>query len=202
MADATQGSVDAAAVRRRGGWQMQERTAAAAESAQTITAWKPAYIDGDCQTRAYAKAMFDALDWPSENVERTVDARMERQRIMLDGQRRHIIAHSEGALLWNLGGPAVMVEQMDKLIELSRLPNVELGVVPYTVAAGVPPYHNFTIFDRASVHFGSIHRTEFVSDYRYVAEYMRYWEAFRPLIRWGDEARKVFERVRALYAAL
>ena len=197
----TEGSVDAAAVRKRGGWQMQERVSRAEQAAATITTWCPSWVDGLTQTADYARALFgeDYLD-PGD-VDRAVAARVERQEVLRQSGRRFRIAHTEGALMWCMGSPAVMVDQLDRLIELSHLPDVSLGVVPFGTAATVPPMHQFTIFDKSSVHFGTGHRTEFVADHRHVSRYLDYWTEFEPLIRWGDEAREVFARVRAWYAA-
>lgn len=59
LADATHGgNVAADVVTRRGGWQMQERVTKVEQSAELIRAWNPSYVEGDCQTRAYARACF------------------------------------------------------------------------------------------------------------------------------------------------
>lgn len=199
LAEATHGgNVAADLVRKRGGWQMQERVMRAEQAATTITGWHPNVIDGTCQTRAYASALFRGED---ENTKRTVDARMERQELLRSG-RHWRIAYTEGGLLWCMGSPAVMVEQLDTLIELSGLPNVELGVVPRGTPARVSAKHAFTIYDQAAVHFGTIHETLFVSNHAYVQQYLEVWERLLPLIAWGDDARAVFARVRDFYSTL
>ncbi|MGH3450750.1 MAG: helix-turn-helix domain-containing protein [Haloechinothrix sp.] len=203
LADATfGGNVSFDVVRKRGAWQMQERVARAERAASTIIGWRPAVLDGLCQTRAYARAMFpDNFGLTVEDIERTVDARMARQDVLRSG-REFRIAHAEGALMWCMGSPAVMVEQLDHLLTLSHLPNVELGTVPYNVAARVPPLHNFTIYDRSAVHFGTGHETHFVAEYADVKRYLEYWTEYEPLIVWGEKARAVFRRVRGLFATL
>lgn len=202
LAEATHGgNVAADVVSKRGGWQMQERVAKVEQSAELITAWNPSYIDGDCQTRAYARALFRDGSLSPKDIERTVDARMERQALLRSGRRFRIV-HTEGALMWCMGSPAVMVEQMARLLEISQLPDVEIGVVPHTTPARVPPLHNFAIYDRSSVSFGTGHMTLFVAEHAHVKRYLDYWDEFERLVSWGDDARAVIQRMRTLFAAL
>lgn len=180
---------------------MQDRVADAEESAAEIRWWHCAAVCGDCQTRAYATALFGEDYLSPEDVQRTVDGRLQRQKLLRSG-RRYRIVHTEGALMWCMGSPAVMVEQVDKLLEIAQLPDVELGMVPFGTPATVPPMHDYAIFDRSTVHLGTNHRTEFITNRRYVSRYLEHWNELQPLIHWGDEAKEVIERVRERYAAL
>lgn len=200
LAEATHGgNVAADVVTKRGGWQMQERVAKVEQAAETISAWNPSFVDGDCQIRAYARALFRAGYMSEKDIERTVEARMARQELLYSGRSFRIV-HTEGALMWCMGSPEIMVEQMDRLIELSKLPNVHLGVVPHTTRARVAPMHAFAIYDQSSVSFGTGHMTMFVAEHAHVKRYLEFWAEYEQLASWGDEARAVFARVRDLYA--
>lgn len=202
LAEATHGgNVAADVVTKRGGWQMQERVTKVEQSAELIRAWNPSYIDGDCQTRAYARALFREGYMSPENIERTVDARMQRQELLHSGRQFRIV-HTEGALMWCMGSPAVMVEQMDRLLEIADLPHVEIGVVPHSTPARVPPLHNFAVYDSSTVSFGTGHMTLFVAEHAHVKRYLDYWDEYEPLVSWGHGARAAIERVRGLFAAL
>jgi Domain of unknown function (DUF5753) len=71
-------------------------------------------VVGLLQTEGYVDALLG--DWLSgEDRTHMISSRMERQRL-LDTDREFILVMSEGALRWNMGGAAVMVEQLDRLI--------------------------------------------------------------------------------------
>jgi hypothetical protein len=60
-----------------------------------------------------------------------VAARLARQKI-LDTDREFHFVLTEGTLRWHVGSPRVMVGQVEHLAELLGLPNVRLGIVPWT----------------------------------------------------------------------
>lgn len=200
-AAAQDGSVDAAEVRKRGGWQMQDRVAVAEEAAAEIRCWHCASICGDCQTRAYATALFGEDYLPPQDVKKTVDHRLQRQQLLRSGRRFRIV-HTEGALMWCMGSPAVMVEQLEKLLQIGQLPDVQVGLVPFGTPANVPPMHDYTVLDRSAVHFGTNHRTEFITNRRYVSRYLEHWDELQPLIVWGEPALEAIDRVRDRYSSL
>jgi transcriptional regulator with XRE-family HTH domain len=93
-------------------------------------------VPGLFQTPDYARALI-SLDHPdetAEEVERRVQLRMERQSIL----RRPIdppvirVALGEQILRRPVGGPGVMAAQLDRLAEVSELPNVSLWIVPFS----------------------------------------------------------------------
>lgn len=47
--------------------------------------------------------------------------------------------------------PDVMLGQLDRLVSLSALPNVRLGVIGFRTPYGIAPWHGFWIFDRERV---------------------------------------------------
>jgi hypothetical protein len=56
---------------------------------------------------------------------------MERQRVLhKEDPPRVISLIDEQALVRNVGGPAVMADQMDRLTEIARLPHVTIQLIP------------------------------------------------------------------------
>lgn len=103
--------------------------------AQAVTLWTYdcRVIPGLLQTEAYARAVTESVPpvKDEEQVAKQVAARLERQQLF---DRRPPIAFSfiiEQALLERgTGGPDVMREQLDSLLERSSQFNVELQIMP------------------------------------------------------------------------
>jgi transcriptional regulator with XRE-family HTH domain len=100
--------------------------------ATAVRTFKIDLVPGLMQTAGYAEA-FESAGVPrasAEVVRERVEARIKRQE-RLDGENPiHIEAVlTEGALRTQAGGPEVMREQLDRLVELSKLPNVDLRVI-------------------------------------------------------------------------
>jgi hypothetical protein len=107
-------------------------------TADDLYIYEHSLIPGLIQTERYARAMFGTLpNVTSDEVERLVAARMARQDVLFREDRRHPRLWAlvdEGALRRPVASAEVMGEQCLHALELSRMPNVSLAVVPY--AAG------------------------------------------------------------------
>lgn len=122
-------------VLQRGAWRMQQRIGKIETASARIRSFQPTIVFGLLQTRDYITALFgDSL--PADERDQTVEARLERQRI-LDSNREFHFVLTEGALRWNMGGAATMLAQLDHLVEVSRRGRVRLGVIPWTTPVSV-----------------------------------------------------------------
>jgi hypothetical protein len=86
------------------------------------------------QTEAYAEAVVRARN-PSGSagaIERIVSARMERQELLSAEHPMLWYVIHEGATRHQVGGPAVMAGQLDRLISLATSHRIVLQVLPYT----------------------------------------------------------------------
>jgi hypothetical protein len=78
--------------------------------------------------------------------------RAARYRQLADEQHRSwILVMTEAALNWHVGSPALMAEQMQHLIEASRLPNVRLGIIQTRTPARVFASGGFDMHDSRGV---------------------------------------------------
>jgi transcriptional regulator with XRE-family HTH domain len=189
----TEGTTPARVVLQRGGWWMQERIGKLEAAASTIRTFTPAVIIGLLQSPAYIDALFgDSL--PAEERKRTVQARLDRQ-MLLQTPRQFSFVMAEGALRWNMGGGAVMVEQLKHLTEISHRENVRLGVIPWTTPARVPAVNGFTIYDSRAVLIGTQTATAIITDQQNVRDYEAHWAELEPLVSWNDDARSVISRI-------
>ncbi|MEQ4718137.1 helix-turn-helix transcriptional regulator [Nonomuraea sp. B19D2] len=139
-------------------WQRQLRTGTrdrqrqiAAIEAETdlIRGFEPATVPGLFQTREYARhimAQSIAIHEITDDLEDGLQARMDRQQILYKpGHRFHFIL-SEAAVRNLMCPPEVLMGQIERLIASATLPNVALGVIPFTARLPKSPVHGFWIY--------------------------------------------------------
>ncbi|MFD3378379.1 MULTISPECIES: DUF5753 domain-containing protein [unclassified Streptomyces] len=102
------------------------------------------FVPGLFQTADYARAIFNSPELGFENINEALKFRMERQHI-LTGKNPpsvHAVIH-EAALHMRFGSAQVVREQLVRLIELARLPNVTIQVYPFSAQAYAALSGNF-----------------------------------------------------------
>jgi hypothetical protein len=127
---------------------------------------------------------------------RAVAARRERQRILDDDAKSFAFVMTEGALRWRTAG-VDMAAQVEHIAEISRRPNVRVGVVPWTatVPTGLFPGHEVHIYDDRLVIVGIGSATASIQDPRDIAVYVDLFERLVAIAAWDDEARAHLERI-------
>ncbi|MFJ9906614.1 helix-turn-helix domain-containing protein [Streptomyces sp. NPDC101152] len=117
--------------------------------AKTLRAYEPHYVTGLLQTRRYARGVLGG-GFPNdgdEELERRVDLRLRRQSLLERPDAPTLWVVLEEAVLHRVvGGPEVMREQIDRLLEVSELDHVSVDVVPFTAGAHVGACAPYTYF--------------------------------------------------------
>jgi transcriptional regulator with XRE-family HTH domain len=115
------------------------------KAASVIRSYEVQFVHGLLQTEEYARAviMISHVHAPAEEIDRRVSLRMRRQQLLTQADAPQVWAVlDEAALRRSPGGPAVMRAQLDHLLQITRLPNVALQIVPFDAgphaAAGGP----------------------------------------------------------------
>ena len=103
-------------------------------AARLIKTFQHSLVPGLFQTRPYAEALTETYpETTAEVAKERVDGRMERQAILFREDppppRVHAIL-DEQVLYRNVGGPAMMADQMRHLAELAMLPRISVQVIP------------------------------------------------------------------------
>lgn len=119
-------------------------------AASLIRSYEPHFVPGLLQTEEYARGVMrsGAIGQTNpEDIERYVALRMERQSLLTreDAPRLWVVM-DETALLRPVGGPEVMREQIDKLLEAVELPHVTLQVAPFAAGPHPGTYGPFVLF--------------------------------------------------------
>jgi transcriptional regulator with XRE-family HTH domain len=105
-------------------------------SAKVIYKYEPSVIPGLFQTLDYARALLKALGNSEEQIERRLEARVQRQRLldMPDHPELNFIL-GEAAISRPVGGPDIMREQIAHLQDLSKLEGISVGLLPFSAGA-------------------------------------------------------------------
>lgn len=141
-------------------WQSTRRTGQAptqrsydqlARDAARIRNFEVLVIPGLLQTPDYARYRLHELvalhGFEADEVDAALAARMRRQEVLYDTSKVFEFVVTEAALRILLCPPAVMTGQLDRLLTVSQLPNVLLGVIPLGVQLSVEPQNRFVLFD-------------------------------------------------------
>ncbi|MCX4665601.1 helix-turn-helix domain-containing protein [Streptomyces sp. NBC_01381] len=125
--------------------------------ARAIRAHESLFIPGLFQTADYAQAIFSSPKLGFENIESGLKFRMERQQI-LTGENPpsvHAVIH-EAALHMRFGRPQVVRDQLLRLIELARLPNVTIQIYPFSAQAYAAISGNFAHIIPSTPRLGTV----------------------------------------------
>lgn len=115
--------------------------------------FQPLVMPGLLQTEEYARAVLRGAPnaGSTENIDRQVALRMERQAILAQpGPPDLWVVLSESVVRAQVGGPAVMGAQLRHLIDMAGRSAVTLQVLPSAAPAHVQPISPFTILDFAA----------------------------------------------------
>ncbi len=104
-------------------------------AARVIYKYEPSVIPGLFQTQDYARALLRALGNSEKQVERRLEARTQRQRLLDSPIRPDLnFILGEAAVSRPIGGEDVMREQITRLLDLSREEGITVQLLPF--AAG------------------------------------------------------------------
>lgn len=118
--------------------------------------YEPGLVPGLFQTPEYASVIIaHAIEFNQipNDLDEAVAARLERQRILHRGDKRFLVVLEEQALRTRVGdAPGVMADQLDRLLALTSLHRLSLGIIPSTGRRRTWTSAGFWIFDQHTVH--------------------------------------------------
>ncbi|GAA0474638.1 transcriptional regulator [Paractinoplanes deccanensis] len=119
-------------------------------AARSVRTYEQQVIPGLLQSEEYAIAMIRAAR-PGDNdqeTEQRVRVRMERQSLLIQDDPIDLwVVLDEAVVSRPVGGDAVMRDQLAKLINAARLPNVTLQILPFAVGAHAGMDSTFAILE-------------------------------------------------------
>jgi len=170
---------------------IQERFEQIEETATLIRSWQPEIVPGILHTPTYTAAVIGDDDpgpvWQAARAAR-------RAKLVEPGRTWHQLM-SEAALLWSLRSRALMVEQIEHLVEVSQYPNVRLGILDLATPKTMAPPAAFHIFDTHTVSVATEVGTSFVTATRDLDHFEGLFAGLDAIALYGDDAQVLLARI-------
>ncbi|MEV8474270.1 helix-turn-helix transcriptional regulator [Streptomyces sp. NPDC051173] len=156
--------------------------------------WHPTLVWGALQTADYAadtfKQVVNFYDIP-DDIESARDKRLERQKYLYEGDRAFHVILGEQALYSNFGGRNVMLEQLEWLLHVMRLPRLSLGFVPRAAPLWIWPGNSFSMFDSRLVLVETFSAELTVSKPSEIETYIKAFGLLKRSAVYGDSAKEL-----------
>ncbi|MYT31050.1 helix-turn-helix transcriptional regulator [Streptomyces sp. MspMP-M5] len=119
--------------------------------AASLRTYESLLVPGLLQTPGYAEAVIPGTvpELAPEDLEKRIQVRMRRQERVRDTERplRLWVVLDESALRRVVGSHLIMREQLEHLVEVSKLPHVTVQVLPYGAGAHAGMSGTFSILE-------------------------------------------------------
>jgi transcriptional regulator with XRE-family HTH domain len=103
--------------------------------ASTIWQYSTQLVPGLLQTEAYARAVLEAIRLEARpgDIERRLELRLHRQALLSsENPPEYWVVLDEAVARRQVGGPVIMAQQLQHLIEAAKQPKVTLQVLPFS----------------------------------------------------------------------
>ena len=189
--------------KRHPNWLLEAQAEASHEEEHTtmFRDYQATVIQGLLQTKAYAREVITRFAGvESTPVDAAVSARMLRQRVLADFDKKFCFLVEEGVLRKPICPPRDMVAQMDQIERCSAADNVRIGIVPAFIDTEVIPTTSFEILDRDSVSIETAGGSLDITSDEEVRYYERVFETLQKHAVFEEDFTKLLRRIRRTYA--
>ncbi|MFJ8475634.1 helix-turn-helix domain-containing protein [Kitasatospora sp. NPDC094011] len=172
--------------------QVQEDSLAQYTSTATCRAYVSNVVPGFLQTEAYATALMRSItdfQGTPDDVADAVAARLERGRLLHEGNHRFVVLAEEAVLRYRIGDPETMAGQLGHLLAVMPLPSVSLGIIPFTARRRIWPLEAFYLFDGQEASVETLTAGINVVQPRELADYHRAFAELAGMAVHGARAR-------------
>ncbi|MFC8826668.1 helix-turn-helix domain-containing protein [Streptomyces sp. NPDC057137] len=149
-------------------------------------------VPGMLQTEAYAAALLStiaAFQGTPDDSSEAAASRIERSHVLHEGGHRFALLMEETVLRYRIGDAETMAGQLGYLLAVMALPNVSLGIIPFSAERRVWPLEAFYLFDD---HQASVELLTAAVNVSAPSEITTYAKAFSQLAEmavYGSDAR-------------
>jgi len=183
---------------------LQESAIPLYERTTVFRVYETTVIPGLLTTAEYAATIFrfwtDFMNVP-DDVNAAVAARMERQKVLYTGNRQFTFILEEQTFHTRVGGPDIMIGQLDRLLAVMSLPAVSLSVIPRRAERHSLAHASFWIFDNSRVNVETVSASLAITQPREIVLYTRVFERLQQSAVTGQHARRLISQAIADHAA-
>ncbi|MFD7505805.1 helix-turn-helix domain-containing protein [Streptomyces sp. NPDC059850] len=149
-------------------------------------------VPGMVQTEAYATALLStiaAFQETPDDSPKAAASRIERSRVVHEGCHTFALLLEETVLRYRIGDSGTMAGQLGHLLAVMALPNVSLGIIPFTAERRVWPLEAFYLFDDHQVSVELLTAAVNVSAPSEIAVYANAFSQLAEIAVYGSDAR-------------
>ncbi|MEU6993320.1 DUF5753 domain-containing protein [Streptomyces sp. NPDC046465] len=161
-----------------------------AEFEQSSTEFRfllPSMVTGLLATPEYVRASLAGI--PGDHS-KAIKRKLERQAVLHDTSKEFTFVLTEQAVRWPYLPSPAMATQIDRLVTVSRLPSVRLGVIPLVGHMPVAPLNTFTVYDNRVATVETSSGVMVLRSQRDVSAYQDEFAVYEGYALFGDEARR------------
>lgn len=171
-------------------------------AARSVRTYEQQVVPGLLQSEEYAIAMIQAarLGDIDQEIEQRVHVRMARQSLLTSDDPIDLrVVLDETVLSRPVGGDEVMRDQLRRLIEAARLPNVTLQILPFAVGAHAGMDGTFAILEFEEERDADVVFTEnatgglFLEKFEELQKYRAIFEAIQTTALDPDQSTQMME---------
>ncbi|MFD8323327.1 helix-turn-helix domain-containing protein [Kitasatospora purpeofusca] len=178
-------------LRRKGLHHKQQELAGLESTSTEFRFFLLSMITGLLSTPEYIRASLAHLDGDQSKL---IALKLSRQEVLYDTGKTFTFLLSEMAARWPLIPAPAMAMQLDRLVSVSRLPNVRLGVIPLRGVMPVAPMDTFTVYDASLVTVETTSGILALRDQKDVAMHLDAFAAMEGFALFGEEMRNLLAR--------
>ncbi len=156
------------------------------------------FIPGLLQTSEYARSRFAravVVHKTPNDIDAAVRARMQRQEILYDQDKRFHFVLTEAALRYRLCPIDTMLAQLDRLVSLTTLRNLRLGVIGFSALYESDPRHGFWLIDDDKVRVETYSAELNLQQPPEIELYAEIFDKLAAVASYGSAARAIIARV-------
>jgi transcriptional regulator with XRE-family HTH domain len=156
------------------------------------------FVPGLLQTPEYARAlMADSMEFHevTNDLDEAIAARMRRQDVLYRSGKLFHFVITEAVIRYRFCPADALAAQLDRLVSVSGLKNVRLGVIPFDAAYRFAPHHGFVMYDRRMVLVETIAAELSLTQPQEIAKYAKAFNSLAASAVYEGDARRLIVRV-------
>ncbi|MFD1151945.1 helix-turn-helix domain-containing protein [Saccharothrix hoggarensis] len=177
----------------RGAHRHQQTVARIEARATTSRFFQNAGVPALLQSENYLRVVLNTT--PSHEQDTAIATLRARRARMDDPNKRFVFLLAESALRWRMGSADLMCDQIDHLAQIIRRPNVQLGVVPWSVDVNMVALHGFQVYDERVVTLSVLTGNATITDPHDVREYLALFGRLERHAVRGEELEDLLEQI-------
>ena len=177
---------------------VQREQADLEERTKVLRVFEATIIPGLLQTAEYARARLTEAARAhkvANDVDEAVRARLRRQEVLYRSDKRLHFVVAEAALRLRLCPDEAMLGQLERLVALTALRNVKLGIIGFEADCAVWPRHGFWIYDDDLVTVETYSAELNLAQPQEIEVYRAAFDQLAAVASYGSEARAIILRV-------